>query len=309
MGFATLARVSSAFEHTALLYDDREAVVTELVTTIERDVGCNGAVLVCVGEKLGALLRDGVVGARDRVHVLTQDRRYSRPIGALDALWRFNTTSVKAGCSFVHSIGEIGFSGGPTDADWHWYEAAVNDVFAGTNLRATCLFDTVRLPDEVIEHARTTHRHIRERGATTRSKHFHGGRVPARTPLRVPDRTADMMLPLVSSSRDARAALRAGADGLDSDVVDRAAIVISELVTNAALHGGGHAAVDLWFAPPAITIRVRDDGPGIRDPFASLRPPELPSRGAGLWICHQESSRFVVDPGDTRGTTVIAVID
>src|SRR4051812_45293329 len=240
------AIVSSAFEHTALLYDDRDALASELVTTIEGDVAHDGAVLLCVPDDLAVLVLDAIVEQRERVDQVHENERYTRPIGALDALWRFTTRSRQQGRAFVHSIGEIGFTGAPSDDDWHWYEAAVNEVVPSMAVRATCLYDTERLPDTSIEHARATHPEIREHATTIASSGFRAGHVPTRTPLAVPDREPDVLLQLVTTSRAARRALCTCTVALERNVMDRAAIVVSELVTNAALHGGGHAVVDMW---------------------------------------------------------------
>lgn len=298
----------SGLAHTALLYDDRDALTDQLAATIRADLDADGAVLLAVHDDLAAPVLAGVGPRRDRVQHMPQHDRYARPATALDALWRFTTTSLGAGRAFVHSIGEIGFTGTESDDDWHWYEAGVNHVFDGMALRATCLYATADLSIDVVAHARTTHPSVCEHATTAPSPSFRPDHVPTRSPLGVPRRTPDVGLASVTASGEARAALRVHASRLRPDVLDRAVIVVSELVTNAALHGGGTAAVDIWVDAPAITIRVRDDGPGIGDPFASLRPPALPTRGAGLWICHQESTHFVVDPGERRGTTAVAVI-
>jgi hypothetical protein len=56
--------------------------------------------------------------------------------------------------------------------------------------------------------------------------------------------------------------------------------------------------------PKAIFIEVADDGAGIQDPFAALRPPALPVRGVGLWACHVEVTRLYIADRGPNGTIV-----
>jgi diguanylate cyclase (GGDEF)-like protein/PAS domain S-box-containing protein len=50
---------------------------------------------------------------------------------------------------------------------------------------------------------------------------------------------------------------------VDEDVLERALLLTSELVTNAVLHAGGNEVrVDIWRANGSIAVVVADDGPG-----------------------------------------------
>ncbi|HEY8867187.1 MAG TPA: ATP-binding protein [Solirubrobacteraceae bacterium] len=51
--------------------------------------------------------------------------------------------------------------------------------------------------------------------------------------------------------------------GLDSDLIARAQLVVTEVVTNAFLHGGGgEIAVDFWAGDGALDVAVSDGGRG-----------------------------------------------
>jgi anti-sigma regulatory factor (Ser/Thr protein kinase) len=97
-------------------------------------------------------------------------------------------------------------------------------------------------------------------------------------------------------------------DDLPPRTYERAELIVSELVTNAIVHGGGRADVRYWHEPNTIFIEVADDGAGIHDPVASLRPPALPVRGVGLWASHVEATRLHVAARHPHGTTVTAHI-
>ena len=51
-------------------------------------------------------------------------------------------------------------------------------------------------------------------------------------------------------------------------------------------------------------LQVTDSGPGLSDPYASLRRPDLPVQGAGLWVAHVESDQLHLAsaPGSTTVT-------
>jgi anti-sigma regulatory factor (Ser/Thr protein kinase) len=81
---------------------------------------------------------------------------------------------------------------------------------------------------------------------------------------------------------------------------------VSELVTNAVIHGGGRADVRYWREPNTIFVEVADEGAGIDDPVAALRPPEFPLRGVGLWASNIEATRLHVAARHPHGTIVTA---
>lgn len=74
--------------------------------------------------------------------------------------------------------------------------------------------------------------------------------------------------------------LRAGA-GEDTELLDNAALAISELATNAVRYGGGAFSVTVTSLADAVRISVRDETPELPEPRHSS--PEDP-RGRGLHI-------------------------
>jgi anti-sigma regulatory factor (Ser/Thr protein kinase) len=88
---------------------------------------------------------------------------------------------------------------------------------------------------------------------------------------------------------------------ISDDVVERSKLLVSELLTNAVLHGGapergGPIRLVVLVRPAAIRIAVADDGPGF-DP----RRPEPPSdqeMGRGLFLVDHLSDRWGVERND-----------
>ena len=97
--------------------------------------------------------------------------------------------------------------------------------------------------------------------------------------------------------------------GVSSATCGDAALVVSELVTNAVVHGDGEVVVRSRVADHDVHISVTDDGGG--HPRLAKRPPERIG-GLGLHIVDQVAKRWGVDPvkpGRTPGKTVWAVLD
>ncbi len=294
----------AALRHVALFYDDTDTVAAQLADTIEQDLDAGTAVFVCLTDALAAAVSERI-RVDEHVTFLPADDRYVRPVVAMQALWNFTNAALAGGAPRVHSIGEVGFDGSPTDDDWHWYERALNDVFADLALTGTCLFDLNSISPDTVACAHTTHtEHI---GRVDTPRHYDVERLLPR-PITLPPRQADLTLEAVTQSGVARHALERLGDDLEQDILDRARLVVSELATNAMVHGGGRADIRYWQDQKGLFIEVADDGPGIGDPLAALRPPDLPIRGVGLWASHLEATRLHVVERHPRGTVATAHI-
>ncbi len=127
-------------------------------------------------------------------------------------------------------------------------------------------------------------------------------------PGRVSERPICSQDPVVVALRLARvraapcAARRAGADGL-RDVVDAATLddvllVVSELVTNAVLHGAGTIDLELRFDGACVTGNVADEGGG----FAPVLPvrPSGGAGGNGLFLVDRVAGDWGIEAGTSR---------
>lgn len=65
------------------------------------------------------------------------------------------------------------------------------------------------------------------------------------------------------------------------ELIDRAQLLASELLTNALLHGCGEAELRLTWTPATLRIAVRDTGPGL--PQAAT-PQDDGEHGRGLYL-------------------------
>ena len=73
--------------------------------------------------------------------------------------------------------------------------------------------------------------------------------------------------------------------------VEDVALVVSELVTNAVLHGDGDITLDVAVAPHTVHVEVGDGGP--EEP-AALNPPADAEAGRGLQLVSRIATRWGV---------------
>jgi anti-sigma regulatory factor (Ser/Thr protein kinase) len=91
----------------------------------------------------------------------------------------------------------------------------------------------------------------------------------------------------------ARGFLRAWAGGtLPADRLDTARLLVSELVTNAVLHGRGEVNLRAWLRPDALRVEVRDQGGAFA--HEGRRPNAPMAGGWGLQMVSMQSSRWGV---------------
>jgi anti-sigma regulatory factor (Ser/Thr protein kinase) len=94
----------------------------------------------------------------------------------------------------------------------------------------------------------------------------------------------------------ARALLREHANGLDRERLDTAVLLISELVTNAVLHGTGEIRLTIDIHGDDARFSVCDEGSGT----PVVRPEPGPDGGWGLRLVGALASRWGVREGRTQ---------
>jgi anti-sigma regulatory factor (Ser/Thr protein kinase) len=105
----------------------------------------------------------------------------------------------------------------------------------------------------------------------------------------------------VAVSRQAVLGVAADA-GLDAETANFLAYAVSEVVTNALVHGGGQAEVRIAETATAVTVDIQDHGPGFT-PVDASRPDPGDERGRGLWLVEELVDAVDIDSGP-HGTRV-----
>lgn len=86
---------------------------------------------------------------------------------------------------------------------------------------------------------------------------------------------------------------------------DTVALLVSEIATNALVHGSGEVRVSVWASPGVVRVEVDDDGAGL--PVRRQADPDAEG-GRGLALVEALSTGWGVQPGET-GKTVWFELD
>ncbi|GLV49921.1 hypothetical protein TBS_04980 [Thermobispora bispora] len=107
--------------------------------------------------------------------------------------------------------------------------------------------------------------------------------------------------------RDVRrmAAAEARRLGMDEDATAELMVAVSEVATNAVLHGAPPATARVWDEGGELLVEIRDEGRTWRPeaPPGLTRPAGLSTGGMGLWVARRLCKDLSVETGP-GGTTV-----
>jgi anti-sigma regulatory factor (Ser/Thr protein kinase) len=124
------------------------------------------------------------------------------------------------------------------------------------------------------------------------------------------DSVRGALAPDTDAPAAARRALDRFGERLEDDVIERSALVVTEVVTNSVTHAGLTAAqpidLNIQLSPGCLRIEVTDEGATGFDPVVTLPQPGQTS-GRGLWMVNQLTDRWGID--FTRSTRVWCEFD
>jgi anti-sigma regulatory factor (Ser/Thr protein kinase) len=193
--------------------------------------------------------------------------------------------------------------------DYRRLEAAVNLVFADSPVDVLCPYDAGSLPAHLLEIGLRTHATVLADGDTSPNSRFDDpaallAGLSAVVPPPPEATTVDCSGPADVALARRLVRTRGTAVGLDPEVVADVAMAVTEVLTNALLHGAPPTLLHVYQAGPTWVCHVHDGGRGPVDPLAGLVPPTEPSdHGYGLWLARQLCT--AVDVGhDRTGTHV-----
>lgn len=191
--------------------------------------------------------------------------------------------------------------------DYRRLESAANLVFAERAVDLLCPYDTVTLPPHLLDIALHTHGTVLADGVVVPNPGF-------RDPLALltdlaavvapPERAVTLDCASPSDVALARRMVRLhGAEaGLHPDLVADMALAVTEVLTNALVHGDPPALVHIYDEEATWVCHVQDGGAGVADPLTGLLPPTEPAdHGYGLWLARQLCA--AVDVGNDRTGT------
>jgi anti-sigma regulatory factor (Ser/Thr protein kinase) len=300
--------VSVAPTHTSLVYDEDRAYATEAGGFLREGLERGQRALVMgppsrmalVAAELGADA-DAVDFVDEAVAYEPQWNVYRVLLDHLAASPGVRTRVVAEQSLARRAPAEI--------VDYRRLESAANLVFAGRSVDLLCPYDARTLPSRLLDIARRAHDGLRRRGSVVPNAAFRDPMEELADLAAVTQPPPDATTLDCSEQSDVslvRRTVRAqgSRDGLDPDVVGDLELAVSEILTNALLHGTPPALVHLYEEAGMWVCHVQDGGGLPVDPLAGVVPPGDPSdHGYGLWLARQLVA--AVDVGsDLTGTHV-----
>ena len=281
--------------HEAAFYDTDDGLLTVAIPFLEQGVKAGEPTLVALGEATGKLVRMAIEDLTG-IQFLDDRGRHTRPASVIHSSREILAGHVARGVQQVRFLGETPHPG--HGARWGWwarYEATINHAFTDFPLWKLCPYDVRIAPADVLDDAAKTHPHI----ATIEGEHRVNPRYqdPAEFIAQLlpgdadPLETTPPVIELIDPTPNAaRRAVRTVGDGVLSGTaeINDLVMAVSEVVTNAVMHGHPPVVFRMWTAPDRVVATISDRGPGPTDPFAGLLPTtNTRSGGMGLWLAHQ----------------------
>ena len=285
------------YEHDALLYDRPDELAALAGGFLTDGLAADEAAVVAAGAWTAEVLREAV-SDHARLHVLDRSDLYrARTPAAITSFQRLADRYVAEGVTRIRVVGEVDFGSTEQDrVEWQRYEAVINHALAALPLWGLCVFDTQRLPEQVLESARRTHPAlVTPRGRTTNPDFVDPARYVRGLPTPIePLEEAAPALAVAGVTdfiglRHAVVGALAGTHG-PRDVIEDFTLAVDEMTSNAVRHGGPPVDLHLWTSTEKLVCRITDRGSGIDDPFAGYGPAhgeDLSRGGMGLWLARQ----------------------
>ena len=302
---------ASSAKHRALLYEDPTGFADGVGAFALEGLRAGDHVLAALTGQKRRWIEDRLGDEADRIEFLDAGAFYERHGVMFRELLGSLARHATPGQGRLRVIAEQALAlREPADArDYMRYEAASNVAFDRYDVAVLCPYDAARLPAELLEAALETHPEVFDGGGARRSERFVDPRTFLRRHGQSPGGPADVAPHRIERPDDistARAIMtaRGRAAGLDRLSVEELALAVSEVATNALLHGRAPRRVRSYVADGRFICRLEDAGSGLQDPLAGYVPPDPSSLGGrGLWLARQLCD-VVEIASDAAGTSV-----
>lgn len=281
--------------HESAFYGSDDEFVSLIVPFLQEGIDAGEPILVSMGSRNCALVVKALPDVSSLVFV-PAERQFTRPAATIRACTTFVQGHLSKGAHQVRMIGDIPHSGlGAPWEPWARYEAVANHAFSRFPLWSLCPYDTRVLAPEVRADVERAHpRMVGPDGARSLNDRylepteFFSG-LPEAKPDEVERTTPpiEMLDPTASGARAAVSSL-AGYSSVSADDLRNLITAVSEVVTNAWVHGRPPVTLKAWAGDDRLVVAVHDSGNGPVDPFAGLIPGDPQAGGGlGLWIANQ----------------------
>lgn len=303
------ARASrNGFRHEALLYSSTAEFVRQTTGFIREGLARDEAVLTVVDADKIRRLREQLAGDADRVVFADMAKVGHNPALIIQA-WRDFVSAHGADVRGVRGIGEPISSERSAAAlvECEIHEALLNVAFESErDFWLMCPYDTTALPKAVLDNAIGNHPFLCDHdghhaGGTDYEAQLAGYLRP------LPDPSGDvdtLEFNAVTLHALRQFVTNRGLEGgVARDRVGELVVAVSEIATNAIVHGHGRGSASFWTDGDYFLCDVRGSG-HITDPLVGrLRPAAGQTHGYGIWLANQFCD-LVQIRSSARGTIV-----
>ncbi|WP_433796562.1 ATP-binding protein [Actinoplanes sp. CA-252034] len=295
------------------MIDSEATVRARLLPEIHRSIEGGVPVLMVVSDPIAGLVRADV-GTHAPGIVWGDPAGFYTRLGAAFECFRRYLADRHAAGQPVHVVAEPEFAddvamGTAVDRARAYlpYESVCNETYAPYGSPVTCVWDTRRHSAAIIEEARNVHGHELTEGGPVpyagyrAPEDYLAGRaqLPPPQPPVVVDH--DVGLHQLADLRALRAMIAGwtGRHGFRDAAAEDVGVAVTEIATNALVHGGSPARVRAWHDDGVLVVQVDDAGGRPVSPFAGYRRPEVTSKvgGRGLWLARQLADTVDVHSG------------
>jgi anti-sigma regulatory factor (Ser/Thr protein kinase) len=278
--------------HRAAFYASDAEFRDLIVPFVQDAVDAGHPVVMGYDERKSEMLRSWL-GVPPGVTYASDTSLYATPARAIESYRKLFEHHVARGADQIRIAGDVPHAGnGGRFEGWDRYESAVNTVWDEFPVRSLCLYDATTVTDDVRDVVERTHPQLldptgelRDNGRYEPPSCFTG--LPM-TPDPLEARDPDIELGDVLPGEARRALERIGVGRIDPTTLDQLSLGLSEVATNALIHGQAPTVVRMWAAPGRLVVHVSDSGPGPADRHVGLiRSVSEHGAGVGLWLTHQ----------------------
>ncbi len=288
---------AAGFIHDALLYDSVDELTGAVAPFLLEGLAAGDAAVIAASAPTAGVLTEAL-NEDPRLHVLERSDVYrTRTPAAITAFRRLAERCSAEGIGRIRVVGEVDF--GRTERawlEWQRYEAVINVALAAWPLWGLCVFDTQRLPEQVLTSTLRTHPNLvtpERRGSNPLfgdpMRYLRSLPVPPEPLESTPPRLAAHDVSDLTGLRHAVAAQLATAD-VRRAVLEDFLVAVDEMTSNAVRHGHPPVDVALWISTDKLVSTISDRGRRWDDPFAGYGPAhgdDLSRGGMGLWLARQ----------------------
>jgi hypothetical protein len=309
---STNHRGPGRLHHGALIVDAEDSIERLLLPRLRRRIAADEAVLMVVGARTTAVVRDGLGRDADVLQWAPRDGFYQR-LGFTYSKFLRYVREQHSRQRMVHVVAEpdlVADPAAPVDraAAYLGYEAMVNGMFAGYGCPITCIWNRADHAAPIIDEVRKVHPQewsahgvVDNPGFVAPEDYLSEQKQPAMTAA-PPGTDIDMTVwhPYEVAACRAAVARWAALHHFVPGAIRQVIAATSEVITNGMHHGRPPVRVRAWYQEMTLIVQIDDEGGRSIPADGGYRPPTSPADSAGLWVARQLADVLLTHTGSGR---------